>query len=68
MALAGEERALAFFKELLAAAKDPDVTRVTKELVNEESEHVQLCHRLLRRYPASGLRFGDDPDPPVPQE
>ena len=68
MALAGEERALAFFKDLLAAAKDPDVIRVTKELVTEESEHVQLCHRLLRRYPASGLRYGDDPDPPVSQE
>jgi len=68
MALASEQRALAFFKELLAKAEDPDVIRVTKELVNEESEHVQLCHRLLQRYPASGLRSGDDPDPPNPQE
>jgi rubrerythrin len=68
MALAGEERALAFFKELLAAAEDPDVVRLAKELVNEESEHVQLCQRLLRRYPASGLRSGDDPDPAISQE
>jgi rubrerythrin len=68
MALAGEQRALAFFKELLAAAADPDVIRVAKELVTEETEHVELCHRLLRRYPASALRSGDDPDPPVAQE
>jgi len=67
MALAGERRALAFFTELLAAAVDPEVARVGGKLLEEESEHVRLCQRLLQRYPDPDLRRGDDPDPPVAQ-
>ena len=69
MALAGEERAVAFFKTCLEEATADDVRRLAKELLSEEQEHVELCHRLLRRYstPVSKHRW-DDPDPPVSQE
>lgn len=69
MALAGEERALEFFKGFLADAQDPEVRRLARELVEEETEHVALCQRLLTRYPPpAGGRATEDPDPPVSQE
>lgn len=68
MALAGEQRALRFFQGFLADARDPAVRRLAKELVDEETEHVHLCHRLLHRYPAPQPGRAGDPDPPVPQE
>jgi rubrerythrin len=68
MALAGEERALAFYNRCSMEATDADISRLAKEFVDEETEHVELCHRLLRRYPASSTRAVDDLDPPVPQE
>jgi rubrerythrin len=68
MALAGEQRALKFFEGFLANARDAAVKRLAKELLEEETEHVQLCHRLLQRYPAPQPGQAGDPDPPVPQE
>jgi len=65
MALAGEERALAFYSGLASAAGDPVVKKLAETFVDEELEHVELCRRLLRRYPLpSGASAGDDPDPP----
>lgn len=68
MALAAEQRALEFFRELLANAVDSDVRHLAAELVEEENGHVALCHRLLLRYPppADGRPAGD-PDPPASQ-
>ncbi len=68
MALVGEEQAVAFFAQVMSRSNDPAVQSLAAAFATEEREHVELCHRLLRRYPASNLRSGDDPDPPISQE
>jgi rubrerythrin len=68
LALAAEQAALQFFRELLAGAADPEVRRVAQELVKEEAAHVALCHRLLQGgIPPAGDGPAGDPDPPVAQ-
>ena len=64
MSLAGEERALAYFTSIVENAKDEKVKTLAAELVEEEAEHVQLVHKLLRRYPKPAENWADDPDPP----
>jgi rubrerythrin len=68
MALAGEERALAFFQSIAESAEDAGIKAMAEEFVNEETEHVELCHRLLRKHPAPPDSWADDLDPPVSQE
>lgn len=69
MALAGEKRALAYFQQVAATTKDAKIKEMAEEFVEEEAEHVNLCHRLLRRYSApSGESWKEDPDPPIGQE
>ena len=69
MALACEQRALAYFIEVVDSAKDPKIKDMASEFVEEEAEHVNLCHRLLKRYPApSDQSWAHDPDPPMSQE
>ena len=68
LSLAGEERALAYFTSIVEATKDPKVKAMAAELVEEEAEHVQLVHRLLKRYPKPADNWADDLDPPVSQE
>jgi rubrerythrin len=69
MALAGEKRALAYFAQVVETAKDPKVLEMAKEFVEEEAEHVNLCHRLLRKYPKpEGDAWSEDPDPAISQE
>jgi len=68
LALAGEERALHFFKSVVEAAKDPAVKKLADEFVEEEVEHVNLVHRLLRKYPKPADSWSRDPDSPVSQE
>ena len=69
MALAGEERALSYFQHVVATTDDPKVREMAREFAEEEAEHVNLCHRLLKRYPEpQGEAWADDPDPPVPLE
>ena len=68
LSLAGEERALAYFKSIVETAKDQRVKDMAAELVEEEAEHVNLVHRLLRRYPQPSESWAEDLDPPVPQE
>jgi hypothetical protein len=36
--------------------------------MEEEAEHVNLVHRLLRKHPQPPDSWSDDPDPPVSQE
>ena len=68
LALGGEERALAFFKSVVETATDPAIKKLAEEFVEEEAEHVNLVHRLLRRYPKPSDTWSDDGDPPAPQE
>ena len=68
LALAGEERALAFFKSVVESARDPAIKKLADEFVEEEAEHVNLVHRLLRKYPRPAESWSNDPDPPVSQE
>jgi rubrerythrin len=66
MALAGEERALAFYTGLASAAVDPALKKLAEAFAEEELEHVELCRRLLGRYPLpTGATPDDDPDPPL---
>jgi rubrerythrin len=64
LSLAGEERALAYFTSIVETAKDEKVKALAAELVEEEAEHVQLVHRLLRRYPQPRADWSEDLDPP----
>ncbi len=66
LALAGEERALAFFSHVVDTAADPKIKEMAAEFVEEEAEHVNLCNRLIRRYPAGGSS-PTDPDPAISQ-
>ncbi len=68
LALAGEQRALAFFKSVVDSAKDPAIKKLADEFVEEEAEHVNLVHRLLRKYPRPPATWSSDLDSPVPQE
>jgi rubrerythrin len=69
MALAGEKRALAYFEHVVETTKDAKVKDMAKEFVEEEAEHVNLCYRLLRKYPKpEGEGWAEDPDPAIPQE
>ncbi len=68
MALAAEHRALAFFKSVVETAKDPAIRKLADEFVEEEAEHVNLVHRLIRKYPKPADDWSSDPDPPVSQE
>jgi rubrerythrin len=68
MALDSEKRALTFFTYVVETAKDPAVKRMAAEFVEEEAEHVNLVHRLLRKYPAPPGSWSDDHNPPIPQD
>ena len=68
LSLKGEERALAYFTSIVETTKDPKVKEMAAELVEEEVEHVNLVHRLLRRHPRPSESWAEDPDPPVSQE
>ena len=69
MALAGEERALAYFEYVVATTDDAKIHDMAKEFAEEEAEHVALCHRLLKRYPEpKGEAWAEDPDPPASLE
>jgi len=68
LALAAEHRALAFFKSVTETTKDSAIKRLAEEFVEEEAEHVNLVHRLMRKYPRPTGDWSDDPDSPVSQE
>jgi rubrerythrin len=68
LALAGEKRALAFFQSVVDSTKSPEIRKLAEEFVEEEAEHVNLVHRLLRRYAEPPELWSLDFDPAVPQE
>ena len=67
LALAGEKRALAFFTSVVGTAKDPAIKKMAEEFMEEEAEHVNLVHRLLRKHPQPPESWSHDPDPPTSQ-
>jgi rubrerythrin len=68
LALAGEKRALAFFASIARTAKDSQVKKMAEEFVEEEAEHVNLVHRLLRKFPRPAKSWAHDDDSPIPQD
>jgi rubrerythrin len=68
LALAGEKRALAYFTSVVQDAGDPDVRKLAEEFVEEEAEHVNLVHRLLRRHAEPPESWSLDLDPAIAQE
>lgn len=69
LALAGEQRAVAFFTQVRDTAGDPQLKALAAELLEEEVEHVDLCLSLLQRYPLrDGTVPAEDPDPPRAQD
>jgi len=69
MALSGEKRAVEYFTYVVNTAKDPKIKEMAREFVEEEAGHVNLCYRLLQKYPApKDESWSDDPDPAISQE
>ena len=68
LALPGEERAQAFFAAIVESTTDPDIKRMATEFMEEETEHVNLVHRLLKKYPPPSASWPQESDPPVSQE
>jgi len=68
LALAAEQRALAFFKSVAETAKDSAIKKLADDFVEEEAEHVNLVHRLIRKFPMPTGDWSGDPDSPVSQE
>jgi rubrerythrin len=64
LALAGEQRALAFFTSVVETTKDAATKKMAEEFVEEEAEHVNLVHRLLRKHPKPPDSWSEDLDPP----
>jgi len=67
LALTGEKQAVAFFTSILDSATDAKIKEMSAEFVEEEAEHVNLVHRLLRKYPKPSDAWSEDDDPPAPQ-
>lgn len=67
LALAGEERALAYYQGLARTCTDPQVRDLAGRFAEEEIEHVALCHRLLSKHPPPATA-PDDPDPAIAHE
>jgi rubrerythrin len=68
LALAAEKRALAFFSRIVETAKDSKIKQMAEEFVEEEAEHVNLVHRLLRKYSPPPESWAHDGDPAISQE
>ena len=64
LALAAEQRAVAFYERLEGAATDPTVRDAAREMVEDEREHVTLVEAWLRKVPKPDAGWAEDPDPP----
>ncbi|HEY7460147.1 MAG TPA: ferritin family protein [Xanthobacteraceae bacterium] len=68
LALAAEQRALAFFTSIAETTEDSEIKKMAEEFREEEAEHVNLVHRLLQKHPRPPESWSQDLDPPVSQE
>jgi len=66
MALAGEERAFTFYRDVAQTAADAEVKALAGRFAAEESGHVELCQRLLRQCPDETR--SEDLDPALGQD
>lgn len=64
LALAAEQRAVAFFEGLVQRATTDTVRRAAEEMRDEEIEHVELVRSWLEKVPQPEESWADDPDPP----
>lgn len=64
LALAAEQRAVAFFEGLVQRATTDTVRRAAEEMRDEEVEHVELVRSWLEKVPQPEESWADDPDPP----
>jgi rubrerythrin len=52
IALRAEQRAQAFFEQVLMSAADPALRALAREMAADETEHVALLERMLERTPS----------------
>jgi len=52
-----------FFSSVVETVKDPAIKKLADEFVEEEAEHVNLVHRLIRKYPKLANDWSSDPAP-----
>jgi rubrerythrin len=64
LALAAEQRAVAFFDAMAVSAPTEAVRRVAAEMRAEEAEHVALVQAWLAKVPKPDDDWSEDPDPP----
>ncbi len=64
LALAGEERAVAFFTRMAEMAETEAVRKAARELRDEEREHVELVKAWMAKVAPPVSDWADDPDPP----
>lgn len=64
LALAAEQRALAFFEQLARNATSDSIRRAAEEMRDEEAEHVALVQTWLAKVHKPDPDWADDPDPP----
>ncbi|UCE32631.1 MAG: ferritin-like domain-containing protein [Burkholderiales bacterium] len=64
LALAAEERAQAFFEEIVRQSPSDAVREAAEEMRDEEIEHVALIHAWMAKVPHPDPNWSHDPDPP----
>lgn len=64
VAMKGEKRAVAFFRQVSETATDDAVVAMALELVEEEEEHVSLLQQWQQRFPRPEDDWHEDLDPP----
>lgn len=64
LALAAEQRAVAFFASLVRDAPSEAMRSAADEMRREEVEHVALIQAWLAKVPKPGPEWAVDPDPP----
>ena len=69
LAIQGEQRAAAFFRDIAdKAGVAEDVRALADQLAGDELEHVRLLQQWLARQPRPDDDWQEDPDPPTLQE
>lgn len=62
-----EEKAAAYFAELVNRSTDPEMKAMAEEMAAEEREHVEWVDNWLEDFPEDESEWQEDLDPPVDQ-